>query len=72
MIIWDKFRGGCELVPGRELVHHHYIFDVYLSQLCFAMVEFTVGKQGIKSINKQCINLKEKIFPSYAKKVHNS
>ena len=25
MIVLDKFRGGRELVPGRELVHHHYI-----------------------------------------------
>ena len=24
MIVLDKFRGGRELVPGRELVHHHY------------------------------------------------
>ena len=24
-IVLDKFRGGRELVPGRELVHHHYI-----------------------------------------------
>ena len=24
MIVLDKFRGGCELVPGRELVHRHY------------------------------------------------
>ena len=24
MIVLDKFRGGGELVPGRELVHHHY------------------------------------------------
>ena len=23
MIVLDKFRGGRELVPGRELVHHH-------------------------------------------------
>ena len=26
MIILDKFRGGRELVPGRELVHHHYVY----------------------------------------------
>ena len=24
VIVLDKFRGGRELVPGRELVHHHY------------------------------------------------
>ena len=24
MTVLDKFRGGHELVPGRELVHHHY------------------------------------------------
>ena len=24
MVVLDKFRGGRELVPGRELVHHHY------------------------------------------------
>ena len=24
MFVLDKFRGGRELVPGRELVHHHY------------------------------------------------
>ena len=28
------------------------------------MVEFTVGKQGINNINKQGINLTEKIFPN--------
>ena len=26
MIVLDKFRGGRELVPGRELVHHHYMY----------------------------------------------
>ena len=26
MIVLDKFRGGRELVPGRELIHHHYNF----------------------------------------------
>ena len=29
MIVLDKFRGGRELVPGRELVHHHYGFHCY-------------------------------------------
>ena len=24
VIVLDKFRGGHELVPGRELVRHHY------------------------------------------------
>ena len=28
MIVLDKFRGGRELVPGRELVHHHYIINL--------------------------------------------
>ena len=28
MIVLDKFRGGRELVPGRELVHHHYTIQM--------------------------------------------
>ena len=31
VIVLDKFRGGHELVPGRELVHHHYRFTARVS-----------------------------------------
>ena len=47
---------GAELA-GAELsmiptTYTIYIFDICLSQLCSAMVEFTVDKQGINNINK--------------------
>ena len=34
MIVLDKFRGGRELVPGRELVHHHYAFKTIWRRPC--------------------------------------
>ena len=50
MLVFDKFRGGRELVPGRELVHHHYIlkdtrrhyvalFIKYVSNLIYVKIQ---------------------------------
>ena len=32
-IVLDKFRGGRGLVPGRELVHHHYCSATHVRRL---------------------------------------
>ena len=40
VIVLDKFRGGRELVPGRELVHHHYFICYMFSEVIYQNPEY--------------------------------
>ena len=43
MIVLDKFRGGRELVPGRELVHHHYTTVGYTTSTPISLLMYITG-----------------------------
>ena len=54
--LWCLAQNTVKTPPNHNATIYIYIWYIYLSQLCCAMVEFTVGKQGIDRVPRYTKN----------------